>query len=116
MRGKKISAEQEKQIVSLYADGKGSVVIGRQLGLSYATVLRTLRRKKRKLRHKGGSGGHRTPLTEEQKNEIVRLYEQLTIEEIGEKTSISSNAVYNVLHQRDIRMRPANCRLGIRRK
>jgi transposase-like protein len=112
MQGKKISIEEEKQILDLYAEGKGSVVIGRQLSLSYATVLRVLRKKGVERRHIGGDGGSRTPLTTNQKKRIIRLYGKLTMKEIGKRTGVSSNAIYRVLHQYDVEMRPAGCRPG----
>lgn len=115
MRGVPLDEHKKASILHLYANGNGSVTIGKLLGISYKSALRVLEESGIKIRSEGGPGGKREPLTDDMASKIVDLYTkniEYTIADVAERVGVSKNTVHKALQDRAVPMRPPGRRKG----
>jgi len=110
-------AERNKKIIELYQQGKSMSQVAFELGLNRSVVNNVLRKTNTPRRSRGQPSeilkqrmqdGGMTPLTENIKKEVVRLYtqENLSFREIEKLLEISDGSIKNILRQMNIPARP----------
>ena len=108
---RKLTEEQEEEIVQLYDGGIFSGAIAQKFGVSKPTILNALERQGRKRMPAGG----RCKLNEEQQKEIVELYKSgLSLRPIALRFSVSAQIVARILEHRGVKRRPRKGGRGIR--
>ncbi|MEO7016411.1 MAG: helix-turn-helix domain-containing protein [Leifsonia sp.] len=98
---RRLSRDQIDELSSLYQQGQSLPSLAARYGIHPATVKDHLRRDGIPIRP-----GNQAKLSEEDKDEIARLYESgLSIHQLALRFGVTDNPVHKTLKERGVRMR-----------
>jgi lambda repressor-like predicted transcriptional regulator len=100
----KLALDQVKDLIAFYQQGDSLLQLSRRFGIHRGTAKEHLRRAGIEIRP-----GNVARLSDEDKNEIARLYEAgLSIHRLALRFGVTDNPVHNALRERGVRMRSPN--------
>jgi DNA invertase Pin-like site-specific DNA recombinase len=103
----KLVLDQVKQLIGLYQQGDSLLQLSRRFGIHRGTVKDHLRRAGVEIRP-----GNVAKLSDEDKNEIARLYEAgLSIHKLALRFGVTDNPVHNALKECGVTMRDPHGRV-----